>query len=207
MLQVGEKNFRLQPRIREDDGLQIVLQKFLRDARGFIDVAAADPQRAIDDGRIVKNKSFLRGGSAVGVEDFDFRFEKARREVTRIGDGRGATNELRIAAIESRDAAEPAQNVAQVAAEDSPIGVQFIENDISQIFEEARPARVMRQDSGVQHVGVGQDDVPFFTNRTARVGGSVAVVSENTKAIFQTLSKVVEFGELILESVTDLVEL
>src|SRR5260370_15161226 len=42
LLQIGEKNFRVQARIGEDDGLQIAFQKFLRDARGFIDVAAAN---------------------------------------------------------------------------------------------------------------------------------------------------------------------
>src|SRR5438876_5852692 len=77
LLQIGEKNFRLQARIGEDDGLQIALQKFLRHTRGFIDVAAPNAQRAIYDRRVVKNKSFFSGGRAVGVENFHFRFEKA----------------------------------------------------------------------------------------------------------------------------------
>ncbi len=42
LLQIGQKDFRVQPRIGEDHGLQITLQKFLCDARGFIDVTAAD---------------------------------------------------------------------------------------------------------------------------------------------------------------------
>ena len=77
LLQIGEKNLRLQPRIGKDDGLQIALQKFLSDTRGFIDVAAANAQRAIHDRRIVKDKSFFGCGSAVRVENFDFGFEKA----------------------------------------------------------------------------------------------------------------------------------
>ena len=67
----------MQARIGEDHGLQIVFQEFLRHPRGFIDVAAADAEGAIDDGRVVKDEGFFRGGSAVGVEDFDFGFEKA----------------------------------------------------------------------------------------------------------------------------------
>src|SRR6267378_3444169 len=40
LLQIGKENLRVQARVREDHGLQIVFQKFLRPARGFIDVAA-----------------------------------------------------------------------------------------------------------------------------------------------------------------------
>src|SRR5260370_33186233 len=198
LLQIGEKNFRVQARIGEDDGLQIAFQKFLRDARGFIDVAAANAQRAIHAGWVVKHEDFFRGWCAVRMEDFDFGFEKACSEVAGVGDGCGATNKLRIAAVKSCDAAEAAQNIAQVAAEDAAVGVQLLEDDVGHIFEEARPACVMRKDSGMQHVRVGQDDVAFFANRPAGVGGSIAVVSENAEADVQTMVEVVKFGELIL---------
>ena len=67
----------MQPRIGEDHGLQIALQEFLGHPRRFIDVAAANAQRAIYDGWIVKGKGFFSSGSAVGVEDFYIGFEKA----------------------------------------------------------------------------------------------------------------------------------
>src|SRR6266704_560630 len=198
LLQIGEKNFRVQARIGEDDGLQIVFQKFLRDARGFIDVAAANAQRAIHHGRVVKHEGFFRGWCAVRMEDFDFGFEKACSEVAGVGDGCGATNKLRIAAVKSSDAAEAAQNIAQVAAEDAAVSVQLVEDDVAQIFEEASPARVVRQNSCVQHVRIGKNDVALFANRTAGIGGRVAVVSENAEAILQTLVEVVKFRELVL---------
>src|SRR6266568_4247809 len=198
LLQIGEKNFRVQARIGEDDGLQIVFQKFLRDARGFIDVAAANAQRAIHDGRVVKHEGFFRGWCAVRMEDFDFGFEKTRGEVAGIGDGCRATNELRFAAVKSSDAPEAAQNIAQVAAEDAAVSVQFVEDDVAQIFEEASPARVVRQNSCVQHVRICKNEVALFANRTAGIGGRVAVVSENAEAILQTLVEVVKFRELIL---------
>ncbi len=56
----------------------------------------------------------------------------------------------------------------------------------------------MRQDSGVQHVRIGQNDVAFFANRAAGVGGCVSVISENAEAIVQTHVEVVKFGELVL---------
>src|ERR1700674_590196 len=77
LLQISEENFRVQARIGEDHRLQIVFQEFLRGARRFIDVAAADAEGAIHDRRIVENECLLRGWSAVGIQDFDFGFEKA----------------------------------------------------------------------------------------------------------------------------------
>src|SRR5467141_3506929 len=149
LLQIGKENLRVQARVREDHGLQIVFQEFLRHARSFVDIAAADAERAIHDGRIVENESFLCGGRAVGIEDFDFGFEKAGSEVAGIGNGCRATDELRIAAVEASDAAKAAQHVAQVAAEDAAVGVQFVDHDVTEVFEEARPASMVRQDPSV----------------------------------------------------------
>src|SRR5216684_9045896 len=85
-----------------------------------------------------------------------------------------------------------------MAAEDAAVSVQFVENDVAEIFKKARPARVMREDAGVQHVRIGQDNVAFFANGSAGVTGRIAVVSVNPEAIFQALIQVVEFGELVL---------
>ena len=188
----------MQAGIREDHRLQIAIQKFLRHARGFIDVAAADAKSAIDDRWIVENKSFFRCRRAVGVQNFDVRFEKPPCQLSGIGNCGGAANELRVAAVEARDAAETPEHVAQMAAKNATIGVQLVDYNVAQIFEEARPARVVREDPSVQHVRVGQDDVAFFANGFARVGGRVAVVGENAKAVLQALVEIVEFCELVL---------
>src|SRR6266404_3109473 len=135
LLQISEKDFRVQAGIREDHGLQIAIQEFLRHARGFIDVTASDAQSAIDDGRIVEDEGFLRRGRAVGVQDFDLRFQKPSSQISGIGNRGGAANELRVATVEARDAAETPKDVAQVAAKDAAIGVQLIDDDIAQVFE------------------------------------------------------------------------
>ena len=103
-----------------------------------------------------------------------------------------------IAAIEASDAAEAAQHVAQVAAEDAAVGVQFVDHDVAEVFKEARPSSMVRQDPGVQHVRVSQNDVTFFSDGLAGIGGRVAVVGENAEAIFEALVEVVEFRELVL---------
>src|SRR5258706_6920897 len=152
LLQIGEQDFRVQAGIRKDHGLQIAIQEFLRHARGFVDVTAADAESAIDDGRIVEDEGFLRGRRTVGVQYFDLRFQKPASQISRIGNRGGAANELRVAAVEACDAAETPKDVAQVAAKNAAISVQLIDDDIAQVFEEARPAGVMRANLGVEHV-------------------------------------------------------
>src|SRR5713226_2147416 len=111
LLQISQKDFGVQTRIGEDHRLQIAFQEFLRHARRFVDVTAADAQRAIHDRRIVENESFLRGGRAVRIEDFDLGFEKPCSKVAGVGDGCGAADELWIAAVETGDAAKPAEDI------------------------------------------------------------------------------------------------
>src|SRR5713226_1007478 len=198
LLQISQKDFGVQTRIGEDHRLQIAFQEFLRHARRFVYIAAADAQRAIHNRRIVENEGFLRGGRAVRIEDFDLGFEKACSKVAGVGDGCGAADELRIAAVKTGDAAKPAEDITQMAAEDAAIGVQFIEDNVAQVFEQPGPAGVVREDAGVQHVRIGQDDVAFFANGFTGVGGGVAVIGENAEAIVEVLVEVMEFGELVL---------
>ena len=57
---------------------------------------------------------------------------------------------------------------------------------------------MVRQDSGVQHVRIGEDYVPAFADRFARVAGRIAVVGKNSEAVIQTRSQIVQFGQLVL---------
>ena len=198
LLQIREHQFGMQTRIGKHHGLQIAFEKFLRNAAGFVDVAAANPQRAIHHRRIVKHKSFLRGGRAVGIQNLHIRLQKLAGQLARIGDRRRAANKLRIAAIKIRDAPQSPQHVAKMAAEHAAIGVQFIQHDVSQILEQPRPARVVRQNSGVQHVRIGQYDVAFFADGFARVAGRVAVVGKDAESVVEPLIQIVNFRQLIL---------
>ena len=85
-----------------------------------------------------------------------------------------------------------------MAAEHATIGVQFVQHHVAQILKQTLPARVVRQDSGVQHVRVGQHDVAALANRLARVCRSIAVVGEDAEAIVETRGQIVQLGELVL---------
>ncbi len=76
---------------------------------------------------------------------------------------------MRIASVEICDALQAPQNIAQMTAKNAAIGVQLIDHHVAQIFEQALPLGVVRQDAGVQHVRIGEHDVAFFADGFARV--------------------------------------
>ena len=182
LLQISEQKLGVQAAIGEDDGLQLAREEFFGHARGFVHIAAADAEIAIDHRRIVKDEEFFGGGRAIFFDDLDLVFDQLRGEFAGIGDRRGAADELRLRAIEFGDAAQAPQNVGQMAAEDAAVGVQFVQDDVAQIFEEARPFGVVRQDAGVQHVWIREDDVAAFADGFAGVAGRVAIVGEDAEA-------------------------
>src|SRR5580700_11071128 len=85
-----------------------------------------------------------------------------------------------------------------MAAENSSVGVKLVDHNVAKVFEQARPAGVLRQDTRVQHVRVGEHYVALFADSPAGVGGRVTVVSKNAEAVIQSLVEAVKFRELIL---------
>ena len=84
-----------------------------------------------------------------------------------------------------------------MAAVDAAIVVQLVDNHIAQVFEVTGPARVVRQDAAVQHVGIRQHDVGALTDSLARVLRGIAVVSESADLGAHLLEGLVEFVKLI----------
>ena len=76
----------------------------------------------------------------------------------------------------TRDPAKTPQNVRDVRAEDAAISVDLIHDDEAELGEEPPPARVIRKDALVEHVGVREDRVSGLAELTACRAGRVAVV-------------------------------
>ena len=81
------------------------------------------------------------------------------------------------------DAPQPAQDVGQMAAEHAAIRVQLVDDDVAQVLEQLGPARMVRQDARVQHVGIAQHDVRARADRAPRVLRRVAVVGEHADVV------------------------
>ena len=89
-----------------------------------------------------------------------------------------------------------------MAAEHTAIRVQLVDDHEPEILEQLRPARMVRQHAGVQHVGVAEHHVRTRADRTARILGCVAVVREDadlhTGRAVDVLAELVQLGELVL---------
>ena len=72
------------------------------------------------------------------------------------------------------DPPQPAQHVAQVAAEHAAVRVQLVDDDVAQVLEELRPPRVVRQDARVHHVRIAEHDVRAARESTARASCGVS---------------------------------
>src|SRR6187455_1351548 len=85
-----------------------------------------------------------------------------------------------------------------MTSKDSPVTVQLIDNNILQIFEKLHPLSVVRQDAGVQHIGVAHDHVPLRTDRPASVLRSVAVIGKGLEVSTRELDELIELFHLVL---------
>ena len=102
--------------------------------------------------------------------------EQPLRELQRVGDGRRRADERRARAVEGADALQAPDDVGDLAAEQAAIRVQLVDDDEVEAREEPAPARVVRQQARVEHVGVGHHDVPAFADGGAPARRGVAVV-------------------------------
>jgi len=66
-----------------------------------------------------------------------------------------------------------------MATEDSTVRVELVDDDIAKVLKEGGPLGVVRQDPGVEHIGVRQHEVRPRADGTPRVLRRVAVVREH----------------------------
>ena len=116
----------------------------------------------------------------------------------RIGHCGRTADEDGIATVEAADPAQSAQDIRQVTAEDAAIHMQFVNNDILQVRKELLPLGVMRQDSGVQHIRVGDDNMPLLADGLTRVIRGIAVIGERLDIGLQIADQPHDLVHLVL---------
>lgn len=57
---------------------------------------------------------------------------------------------------------------------------------------------MVRKNAGVQHVRIGQYNVPALPNCFSRIAPSVAVVREYAETVVETFGQILQFSQLIL---------
>ena len=76
----------------------------------------------------------------------------------------------------ARNPPQPAQHARHLRPEHAPVGVRLVDDHVLQVAEELGPQRVVGQDAGVEHVGVGQQDARLLADAVAGALRRVAVV-------------------------------
>ena len=95
---------------------------------------------------------------------------------------------------------QPAQHARHLRAEHAAIGMRLVNDDVLQMAEELGPQRMVGQDTGVQHVGVGEQHAGGFADAAAALG-RVAVISGRERvddAVAGPLDERLPLAELIL---------
>ena len=62
--------------VGENKRLLLVIEQFKRNPARFIDIAAANSELAIHDGRVVTDKGFLASRGAIAVDEFEWSFHQ-----------------------------------------------------------------------------------------------------------------------------------
>ena len=183
----------------EDDGLGLPADPRGGDAARLQQRAAAQAEVPIDERRVVEDEAAfaLRGAGSIHERDL-LLFEQPPRQLGRIRDRRRRADERRMGAVELADAAQPAQHVRDLTAEQAAIGVELVDHDVLQAREEAAPLRVVRQHAGVQHVRVRQHDVAAVPDQRAPPGGRVTVVDVDLDVDREATRQRAQLGQLVL---------
>ena len=74
------------------------------------------------------------------------------------------------------DALEPPQHIGEVTSENAAVGVELVDHHVAKVLKEVHPLRVERQDSGVEHVRIGEHEVGPRAHGTPRVLRGVPVI-------------------------------
>ncbi len=170
LLHVGEHHLGGEAALAEDDGGHPLLEKADGEPRRLPEIRRANPQLGIDHGRVVAEKELLPRGRSALADLADGLARQALRELARVGDGGRGHDEIRV---------------------------QLVDHDVAEILEEVHPLGVVRQDAGVEHVGIGEHEVGPRAHGAAGVLRSIAVVRVHAH-VGQGLRKLRQLGELVL---------
>ena len=178
LAQIAEQQFSGQPRTAKYNRLQTGIEAVGGAVGHFQRGAAPDTLFRVEQRWVVEDDMLFPTRRAVLLDQRDGLLDQLLGQRLRIGDGGAGADKLGGTAIVGAEAAQPAQHVGDMAAEDPAIGVHLVDHHKTQPIQKARPLRVKGQNAHVQHIGVGQQQARRLANARAVGGGGVAVVGE-----------------------------
>ena len=193
-----EEQFHVRPGSGEHDRADVVGQGFRCNVRRLVQGRTADSHGPVHQGRVLDHHVFLVPGGPVFHDQLDRFLQEGLRQFPGVGDGGRAADERRFRAVEGADALEPADHVGQVGAEDPPVPVEFVQDDVAEVLEKLDPLGVVGQDARVEHVGVRDHHVSRRADLGPGAGGGVTVVGEAGDVGLHRFREGVQFSQLVL---------
>ena len=197
LAQVAGEHLDRRPRAREGDRLHAAADEPLGEALPGEQRRRPDAELPVGDRRVDDEDVLAAGRRAVVVDDGDRRLEDPLGKLPGIRDRGGGADEDRIRPVVGADPAQPADDVGDVAAEQPPVRVELVDDDVAQVLEQLEPLRVVRKDGRVEHVRVGDDHLPGGPDDGANVRRCVAVVRVRLQADVGGAGQGAQLDELI----------
>jgi hypothetical protein len=97
--------------------------------------------------------------SAVGFNNLKGQSYQSLDMLSGIGYGGRAAYELGTRSVAVQKPPQPPQHVAHVRAKDAPVGMDLIDDHVSQPAEKPPPGLMVREYTEVEHVRVGEHDL------------------------------------------------
>ena len=155
-------------RLHEDDRARALHDQLGEQVGGLGEHRAAGAELLVGDRRVPHRDRALGHRGAVALDHGEvLEAGQALGQLARVADRGGGHEDPRLGAVGAGDAAQAAQDVADVGAEDAAVDVRLVDHDDREVGEEVRPRGVVREDPEVEHVGVGEDDVGVAADRGA----------------------------------------
>jgi hypothetical protein len=164
------------PGPREPDRFHALLGQAPHEDRRVGQRAPARARLLVDHRRVPEREDLAAGGGGVLDDGVERQADEPLGQLRGVADRRARQHEPRLAAVVRHEAAQPAQHHRDVRAEHAARDVRLVDDDQRKPQEEVGPARVIRQDRGVQHVGVRHDQVRVAADQRALGLRRVAVV-------------------------------
>jgi len=183
ILKVFGQYLHVKPAGGEYDGLNSPLYERVRQASGRTEVAPPNAKLLVDYRWVVKEEELLRRGCSVLVDQFNRALKQLLRQLPGVGNGGGTADELRPRPIEIADALYPSEHVGHVGAKDPTVGVKLVDDDVPQVLKELDPLGMVRKDARMEHIRIGDYDVPLSPNRLSSILGGIPVIGEGSDGL------------------------
>ncbi len=198
ILEILGEHLHVEPAGGEHDGLDLVVDEVACDLARRGERRLADAQLAVHDGRVIEDEGLLGLRRPALIDERHLALQQVLGVLLGVCHRGRAADEHRVGPVEPADPLQPAEHVGQMAAEHPAVDVQLVHHHVLQIGKELLPLGVVRQDAGMQHVGVGDHHMALLADGLARVIGRIAVIGEGLDVGLQFADETVHLVHLVI---------